>query len=181
MTDAFHDGFLGECLNAGPEHCALAKPHGGKAVVLKDLEKRIKALVASLISDPVPGYTENSGPSLITYSALVSAIYGSLYNAKSWPALAEMLYELEAGNSTLAAAFLELSAWEYDPTLPQLPSPRPSTDELGYLVICGDSYDAPAQGLSWSVHLNQFENHRRSRCVVTIYIALFVGESGDIY
>lgn len=159
MTDAFHDGFLGECLNAGPEHCALAKPHGGKAVVLKDLEKRIKALVASLISDPVPGYTENSGPSLITYSALVSAIYGSLYNAKSWPALAEMLYELEAGNSTLAAAFLELSAWQYDPTLPQLPSPRPSTDELGYLVICGDSYDAPAQGLSWSVHLNQIENH----------------------
>ncbi|KKY39876.1 putative peptidase tripeptidyl-peptidase [Diaporthe ampelina] len=148
-TDAFHDGFLGECLNAGPEHCALARPRGGRTVVLKDLEQRMKALVTSLISDPIPGYTEYSGPSLVTYSALVGAIYGSLYNAKSWPALAEMLYELEAGNSTLAAAFLELSAWEYDPTLPQLPSPRPSTDELGYLVICGDSYDAPAQGLAW--------------------------------
>ncbi|KAK7719865.1 hypothetical protein SLS64_002046 [Diaporthe eres] len=149
VTDAFHDGFLGECLNAGPEHCALARPHGGKAVVLKDLEKRIKALLSGLISDPIPGYTENTGPSLVTYSALVGAIYGSLYNAKSWPALAEMLYELEAGNSTLAAAFLEMSAWEYDPTLPRLPSPRPSSDELEFLVICGDSYDAPAQGLAW--------------------------------
>ncbi|KAI3401944.1 hypothetical protein diail_6504 [Diaporthe ilicicola] len=149
VTDAFRDGFLGECLNAGPQHCALAKPHGGKPVGLKDLGKRIETLITSLITDPVPGYTESSGPSLVTYSALVSAIYGSLYNAKSWPALAEMLYELEAGNSTLAAAFLERSAWQYDPTLPQLPSPRPSTDELGYLVICGDSYDAQPQGLAW--------------------------------
>lgn len=127
----------------------MARPHGGKTVELKVLEKRIRALLSSLISDPIPGYTENSGPSLVTYSALVGAIYGSLYNAKSWPALAEMLYELESGNSTLAAAFLELSAWEYDPTLPHLPSPRPSTDELEFLVICGDSYDAPAQGLAW--------------------------------
>ncbi|KAK2610644.1 hypothetical protein N8I77_004058 [Diaporthe amygdali] len=149
VTDAFRDGFLGECLNAGPQHCALAKPHGRRPVTLKDLEKRIEALVTSLISDPIPGYTENSGPSLVTYSALISAIYGSLYNAKSWPALAEMLYDLEAGNSTLAATFLELSAWEYDPTLPQLPSPRPSTDELTYIVICGDAYDAPPKGLDW--------------------------------
>lgn len=148
-TDAFRDGVLGECLNAGPKHCALAKPRGGRTVVLKDLEQRIEALLAGLISDPIPGYTEDNGPSLITYSALVGAIYGSLYNAKSWPALAEMLFELEAGNSTLAAAFLESSAWEYDPTLPRLPSPRPSTDELGDLVICGDSYDAPPQGLDW--------------------------------
>lgn len=125
-------------------------------MVLKELEQRIKALITSLISDPIPGYTENSGPSLVTYSALIGAIYGSLYNAKSWPALAEMLYELEAGNSTLAAAFLELSDWEYDPTLPQLPSPRPSTDELEYLVICGDAHDAPAQGLAWSVFPTQF-------------------------
>lgn len=151
VTNAWHDGFLGECLNAGPEHCALAKPHGGKPVSLTDLEARMEDLVTSFIGDPVPGYTETSGPSLITYSALVSAIYGALYNAKSWPAMAEMLHELEAGNSTLAATFLERMAWEYDPTRPQPPSPRPSTDELTYLVICGDSYDAPLppDGLAW--------------------------------
>lgn len=103
-TDAWHDGFLGECLSAGPDHCALARSADGKPVVLKDLERRMELLITSLIVRPVPGYTNSSGPSLVTYSALVSAIYSSLYNAESWPALAQMLLELEAGNSTLAAA-----------------------------------------------------------------------------
>jgi pimeloyl-ACP methyl ester carboxylesterase len=150
-TDAWHDGFLGECLSAGPKHCALAKPKGNKSVTLLDLEDRMTALISSLIPQPRVGYTESGGPSLITYSALVSAIYGSLYNAQSWPALAQMLYELENDNSTLAAAYLERSAWEYDPTLPSPPSPKPSSDELGTLVICADSYDAPLPpgGLVW--------------------------------
>ncbi|KAL7625949.1 hypothetical protein AAE478_002718 [Parahypoxylon ruwenzoriense] len=150
-TDAWHDGFLGECLNAGPEHCALSQSRGRDPVTLEELEGRMHELVSSLIQRPVPGYVEPSGPSLVTYSALVSAIYSSLYNARSWPALAQMLFELEAGNSTLASAFLDRTAWEYDPTLPSPPSPKPSTDELGALVICADSYDAPLppDGLVW--------------------------------
>ncbi|PNY24358.1 Carboxylesterase A [Tolypocladium capitatum] len=145
VTDAWRDGFLGECINAGPDHCALAKPVcGDRAVVALDgLQARMEALVRSLIERPIPGYTGFSGPSLITYSALVQAIYGALYNARSWPSLAEMLFELEAGNSTLAAAMLERSAWEYDPAMPSPPGKRPSSDELGQLVICADSYDAP--------------------------------------
>lgn len=168
MTDAWHDGFLGgkafhslkliwstdteiECLNAGPEYCALAKPHGGQPVALKDLQQRLDLLVKSLITHPISGYTEESGPSLITYARLTGAIYGSMYNAQSWPALAEMLYELEAGNSSLAAGYLEAGTWEYDPTRPQSLLHRPSTDELGSLVICGDGYDAPMppEGLAW--------------------------------
>lgn len=148
-TDAWHDGFLGECLNAGPKHCALAKPHGGKAVALRDLSIRMETLITSLITRPVSGYTETSGPSLVTYSGLVAATYGAMYNAKSWPALAEMLYELEAGNSTLATAFLEKQEWEYDPKRPSPPSPRPSSEELEYLVICADSFDAPQQDMIW--------------------------------
>lgn len=150
-TDAWRDGFLGECLNAGPEHCALARPRGSEPVSLQELEIRMKELVVSISQRPVAGYLETSGPSLITYSALVGAIYGALYNANSWPALAQMLYELEAGNSTLAAAFLEPLEWQYDPTLPSPPSPKSSTDELGSLVICADSYDAPLppDGLVW--------------------------------
>lgn len=148
-TDAWHDGFLGECLGAGPEHCALAKPKAGKSPTVQELEDSMAALISSLLPRPVIGYTESSGPSLVTFSALVSAIHGSMYNAKSWPALAQMLYELEDGNSTLATAYLERSAWEYEPTLPSLPSPRPSSDELGSLVICADSYDAPEKGLDW--------------------------------
>ncbi|OTB04794.1 hypothetical protein M426DRAFT_73173 [Hypoxylon sp. CI-4A] len=150
-TDAWHDGFLGECLEAGPEHCALARPTSSEPVSLEGLETRMKKLVVSLSQRPVAGYLESSGPSLVTYSALVAAIYSALYNPNSWPALAQMLFELEAGNSTLAAAMLDRADWEYDPTLPSPPSPKPSTDELGALVICADSYDAPLppDGLAW--------------------------------
>lgn len=65
--------------------------------------------------------------------------------------LAQMLHELENGNSTLATDFLERHTWEYDPALPPRRSPRPpASDELGVLVICSDSYDAPqpADGLA---------------------------------
>ncbi|KAI5860588.1 Alpha/Beta hydrolase protein [Durotheca rogersii] len=150
-TDAWHDGFLGECLKAGPEHCALSQPRGPNPVTLEGLEDRMHTLVSSLIQRPIVGYVESSGPAIVTYSALVAAIYGALYNAQSWPALAQMLFELEGGNSTLASAFLDRTTWEYDPALPSLPFRRPSTDELGYLVICADSYDAPlpSDGLVW--------------------------------
>ncbi|KAL0936838.1 alpha/beta hydrolase family protein [Colletotrichum truncatum] len=150
-TDAWHDGFLGECLNAGPEYCALARSKNEEPVSLKDLETRLNSLITSLIDRPIVGYRKESGPSLVTYSALVAAIYSSLYNARSWPALAQMLYELEAGNSTLATAFLEQSIWQYDPTLPATPNKRPASEELSFLVICADAYDAPLppDGLAW--------------------------------
>ncbi|CAJ2505643.1 Uu.00g130370.m01.CDS01 [Anthostomella pinea] len=150
-TDAWHDGFLGECLHAGPEHCALAQTKGDEPVTPEALEHRMDSLITSLIARPIPGYTASSGPSLITYSSVISAIYGAMYNAQSWPALAQMLYELEDGNSTLATEFLERAQWEYDPTLPSPPSPKPASDELGSLVICADSYDAlePPEGLAW--------------------------------
>ena len=151
VTDAWHDGFLGECVAAGPEHCALAKPKGGLKVSLEELEDRMASLITSLVIRPTPGYYQVSGPSLVTYSALVSAIYSGLYRARSWPALAQMLYELEDNNSTLAVAFLETHNWAYDPTVPSPPSPKPQSDELGALVICADSYDAPQPpgGLAW--------------------------------
>lgn len=151
VTDAWHDGFLGECMSSGSEHCALARAKAGIPVTLQDLKDRMAALISSLVLNPSIGYTDSSGPSLVTYSALVSAIYSSLYNAESWPALAQMLYELEDGNSTLATAHLEHTAWTYDPTLPHHPSLKPSSQELGRLVICADSYDAPqpTDGLIW--------------------------------
>ncbi|QPG95116.1 hypothetical protein C2857_007698 [Epichloe festucae Fl1] len=150
-TDAWHDGFLGECVNAGPDHCALAKPQKGEAVKLADLNKRMENLIKSLIEKPMIGYTESSGPTVITYSALVSTLYSSMYNAKGWPALAQMLAELETGNSTLAARMLERISWEYDPTKPASLSKRPRTDELGTIVICADQYDAPQpeDGITW--------------------------------
>lgn len=98
----------------------------------------MRTTIDSLITHPMGGYTDRSGPSLVTYRGLVGAIYGSMYNAQGWPALARMLYELEAGNSTLATRFLEAMSWEFDPTGPQLPASRPQSDELGNLVICAE-------------------------------------------
>ncbi|KAL2146450.1 hypothetical protein VTI28DRAFT_3919 [Corynascus sepedonium] len=154
-TDAWHDGFLGECVKAGPEYCALAKPKGGKPVTLSSLEARMDALIGSLAKRPIPAYLPASGPTLVTYSALVDNMYGALYNARSWPALAQALFELEDGNATLAASALETSAWYYDPEAPCLPTPATGSDvELGTLVICADQYDAKdPDDLDWWLSL----------------------------
>lgn len=107
-------------------------------MVLKDLEDRLRTTIDSLITHPLPGYTAKSGPSLVTYRGIVGAIYSSMYNAYGWPALAQMLYELELGNTTLATIFLEKMSWEFDPTRPRPPAARPQSDELGNLVICAE-------------------------------------------
>lgn len=77
-TDAWHDGFLDECLNAGPEYCALAKPRYGGNVTLMELESRLETLFRSLIERPIPGYHESSGPSLVTYTLLTDSLYGAM-------------------------------------------------------------------------------------------------------
>ncbi|KAI0016113.1 alpha/beta-hydrolase [Xylariomycetidae sp. FL0641] len=149
-TDAWHDGFLGECLNAGPEHCHLARPKHNKPVTIDALEYRMESLLITIRNRPVPGYDESSGPSLVTYSALVEVIYAAMYSPAVWPALAHSLYDLEDGNSTLVTEMLN-GRWDYDPSLPPPHMQRPSSEELGFLVICADSYDAvePPAGLIW--------------------------------
>ncbi|KAI0200778.1 Alpha/Beta hydrolase protein [Astrocystis sublimbata] len=149
VTDAWHDGFLGECIKAGPEHCALAQSKTGEVVTLEALESRMNTLLRSIIRRPMPAYRESSGPSLITYSTLVKVIYMALYNVELWPSVAEMLYDLERGNSTLAAKMLD--TWGWDPASMRPPSSNVDGDELGALVICSDAYDAPqpADGLDW--------------------------------
>lgn len=154
-TDAWRDGFLGECVNAGPDYCALATPKDGKKVTLAELESRMKALFNSLAKRPIPAYISANGPTLVTYSAVVDSVYGAMYNAQSWPTLAKTLYELESGNATLAASLLEKSLWYFDPEQPCPTSPEPpQSDELGNLVVCGDSYDATEpDDLDWWLSL----------------------------
>lgn len=150
-TDAWRDGFLGECINAGPEWCALANPLPGQEgpVTLEQLEVRMAQLLTSLRTRPQSAYTESAGPSLVTYSALVEKIlYPVMYKPGNWTDTAQMLYELEAGNATLAANLLDLS-WSDHPSEPPYPQ-DPSSNELELLVICSDSYDAPIpDGLGW--------------------------------
>jgi len=157
-TDAWHDGFLGECITAGPEYCALAQPQHEKSepVTLSDLKHRTTSLLDSVAELPMPAYTKSSGPSLVTYSRLVGAIYQSLYQPGTWPTMARALYDLELGNSSLIAQMLDDQYWEYQPRSPCPIPGKASSDELGKLVICADSYDAPlppfdgsGDGLDW--------------------------------
>lgn len=150
-TDAWHDGFLGECVDAGPDACALATPISGQngPVTLKQLEERMARLLKSLQLRPQSAYTESGGPSLVTYSALVeNVLYPAMYKPMNWPSTAQMLYELEAGNATLAANLLDLS-WS-DHSQKSTYHSAPSSSELELLVICSDGYDAPLpDGLEW--------------------------------
>lgn len=146
-TDAWRDGFLRECIQAGPDHCALATPmrEAKPAMTLPDLESRMEKVLKRLIAQPIPARTDASGPVLITYSALVFIIYISMYDPRKWKATAKMLHELESGNWTLAA-----NAIAYNPDL-NGPPRHPKTAELPYLVICADAYDSrkPAGALEW--------------------------------
>jgi pimeloyl-ACP methyl ester carboxylesterase len=151
VTDVWRDGFLGECVKAGPQNCVLARhtKRQGGLVTLEELEARMSTLLDSILARPALGYTESTGPSLITYSELVLEIYVSLYDPMTWPATAQMLYELEAGNSTLAAASFELRRGR-GPSLSCLPE-KQSSAELLHLAICADAYDSPTPegGLAW--------------------------------
>jgi len=160
VTNLWHDGFLGECVKSGPQKYALASGRQGGSATLEELESRMGTLLHSVLANPVAGYTESDGPTLITYSELVVQIYVSLYEPSTWPATAQMLYELEAGNSTLAAAALGLR-WTHASSTPSAIEKHPS-DELPHLVICADAYDAPTPegGLVWWDHLWADMTHR---------------------
>ncbi|KAL2268199.1 hypothetical protein VTJ83DRAFT_3045 [Remersonia thermophila] len=151
-TDAWRDGFLGECISAGPQRCELAKPvASGAAPTLEDLEKRMEGLLSQLADRPIPAYHDFRGPTLVTYSALVDILYGAMYNPSTWPLIASVLAELEAGNPGPAASILDGSLWWHDPQAPcPLTPPRGSDHEQGLLVICADQYDASEpDGLGW--------------------------------
>ncbi|KAI1088634.1 Alpha/Beta hydrolase protein [Rostrohypoxylon terebratum] len=147
---AWEEGFLGQCVTAGPDKCALAKPPKGQnnMVTIETLKNRTDTLFNSILNQPTFGYSERFGPTLVTYSQLVFSIYVALYSPRSWPDLAQMLYELEGGNSSLATAMID-DSW-IDPTLPY-PSHRPSSLELPWMVICADSYGSheSKDGLVW--------------------------------
>ncbi|SPO29796.1 uncharacterized protein UTRI_06068_B [Ustilago trichophora] len=143
ITAAFNDGFIGECVDAGPDHCALAKPleKGDPLPTRQQLIDTMNELFARLVQRPIPGYTDDSGPVLITYSQVISLIYSGLYSPFSWDGLAVAFYELLKGNATVTSLYLD--SWEYDPTLPASLPAKHASDELGLLVICSDQYDSP--------------------------------------
>lgn len=81
------DRFLELCDAAGPERCALAP----------DAADRWDALLAQLRDEPVTVVDPTTGQELvIDYDLMVSTVMGGLYSAFNFPALAELLADLES-------------------------------------------------------------------------------------
>ncbi|KAL9936296.1 hypothetical protein V8E36_005138 [Tilletia maclaganii] len=157
ITDAFHDGFLGECARSGPKGCALANKEG--ETTTDSLQTRVSAILDDLLMAPKAVAHPRMGPSLVRYEGVVDSVYAALYNSASWPRLARMFAQLEQGNGTLA---LEMVGWAYDPesTEPEgeagntrgwkgIDVPKTASDELTLAVICSDSYDDDRHDLAW--------------------------------
>lgn len=138
VTDVWRDGFLGECIHAGPDKCALSQPRlDGQETTLQELQDRVEALIRSLITNPVPAYIEPNGPTLITYSEFVKALYPRLYMPTTWSATAKMLKELEAGNATAAANSIKSFQ-----ASPGEDSDKPFTSEVLSLALCADAHNS---------------------------------------
>ncbi|KAF7977546.1 hypothetical protein HWV62_3330 [Athelia sp. TMB] len=164
VTNAWEDGFLGECLVAGPGRCALApsSEDSGENATLTALVARMDNLFDRILQRPIPGFTPKAGPGIVTYEIVISLLYSALYNPESWPKFARTLKELEGGNATLALESWD-GRWGFDPNPEEeedhsgypLKFPAAQSDELTMMVICGDSYDAPERSLEWWAALRQ--------------------------
>ncbi|TKY86942.1 hypothetical protein EX895_004230 [Sporisorium graminicola] len=143
ITDAFHDGFLGECVDAGPAHCALAQPlkQGDPLPTKQDLINTMQDLFTQLLERPVAGYTNDSGPIIITYAQVVALVSIAMYDPATWDDLAAAVYELLRGN--VMPISQRLDTWTYDPSQPALPSADHTQLEMIALVVCSDQYDSP--------------------------------------
>ncbi len=170
VTALFEDGFVGECVAAGPERCALAPTdsvsqgsQSGNATAI--VIERIKNLFSQMKEAPIPGYLAKSGPGIITYGHMMQILYQSLYRPESWPKIAQTFADLMNGNTTLAMTAIDAS-FGYDPdandTAPAgtefahgWMTSKTSSQELGPIVICGDSYDAEKHDLDWWIDLRK--------------------------
>ncbi|KAK4452140.1 Alpha/Beta hydrolase protein [Podospora aff. communis PSN243] len=152
VTDAYRDGFIGECIKAGPQYCDLAKPPPSDPapVTPSSLDARVRSLLSSLASRPIPLYRANVGPTLITYTSVMAAIYEAMYTPTFWTDVATLLADLESGKvPTSRLLFLfENNRWTRAPSCgpppnPLQAAPPPTSRELLPFVICADAYDAP--------------------------------------
>ena len=145
VTNAWEEGFLGECLSAGPGRCALAPSveDSGENAALTALVARMDHLFDRILQRPIPGFTSKSGPGIVTYEIVISLLYSALYNPESWPKFARTLKELEGGNATLALESWD-GRWGFDPNPEEkedrsgypLKFPEAQSEELTMMVIC---------------------------------------------
>lgn len=144
VTAAYEDGFIGECIDAGPMKCALAKPlrDGLRAPTKEDLIATMDSLVKRAVERPIPGYTEESGPFIITGSILSAGLGDALNDPSSWSQVAEAFYSLLQGNATPMSTLVD-DSWEYSPGSSNGDFPDHANFEMAMMIFCSDQYDSP--------------------------------------
>lgn len=148
-TDTWREGFLTECVNAGPDNCPLAKSHKeGEVVTLESLESRMNHLFGSLVEQPMSGYSDTHGPGLILYNFVSETIFEHMYAPFLWPRLASLLADLENGNTSKALDMMNNNWWMAKIGAP-IPQGPPFNYELIAMVICPEAFDDEAHDLGW--------------------------------
>ncbi|KAJ7720861.1 TAP-like protein-domain-containing protein [Mycena maculata] len=103
-TNGVFDGFVSNCVSAGPERCALMK---GTDTTAAELSARIWGLASRLAITPLPVPRPTAGmPTILHRGHLLGALFSALYRPASWAALAEAIARTEDGEG---AALAELS------------------------------------------------------------------------
>ncbi|KAJ6563646.1 Alpha/Beta hydrolase protein [Mycena vulgaris] len=103
-TSGVFEGFISNCVSAGPERCALMRSADTTAA---DLSARISDLASRLDSAPLPVVRPTKGiPVILHPGHLLDAIFSAMYRPASWAALAEAIAHAEDGDG---AALAELS------------------------------------------------------------------------
>ncbi|KAJ7186421.1 hypothetical protein C8R46DRAFT_1184442 [Mycena filopes] len=102
-TNGVLDGFISNCIDAGPERCALIT---SPSTTPAQLTTRIQTLASrlALLPLPVPHPPNGGMPTILHRDHLINAIFSALYRPTSWPALADALARAEAGNGTALTA-----------------------------------------------------------------------------
>ncbi|KAJ7058129.1 hypothetical protein C8F01DRAFT_1371567 [Mycena amicta] len=101
-TNGVFEGFLANCVVAGPERCALITE---SATTIVNLSARISDLAERLHTSPLPIIHPHSGfPALLHRKHLLDAIFSAMYRPSSWSTLASAIAdaELRADGSPLA-------------------------------------------------------------------------------
>ncbi|KAK8861188.1 hypothetical protein IAR55_002007 [Kwoniella newhampshirensis] len=186
VTDAFEDGFIGECVRAGPKACSLASDHLNTGddyhAARKALSLRVHKLFDDIKKRPIPAVS-SQGPGIVTYEELVGWLYSILYQPPQWKDSARLLAELEMGNATSALVQWHQQRFSFDPTKE---SKELKSDELESMVICGDAAGAESHSLDWwkVLHLNMTKKSwisGSSRLLATLPCRHFKWEPAEVY
>ena len=145
LTDfmrAYQDGFITECIQAGPDACALAQGNDSPQA----LRKRLDDLFAALIERPAPGTNAALGPGIVRFQNLNDVFGMALYKPKSWPRAATMINNLLNGNATELLDFIGAFRFQADPDQCPIVTDKSDGDAFN-IVVCADAYDAPVRDL----------------------------------